>query len=278
MCVMESKIIQPFLKSMCPAPRSCHPSQCSATCNLFCLCLSHYVNARINCIVRFSRGPATTASAPSIAEGLVPDSASVFKGIGHWAGLILFLESFLLSFPAASHWELLQGCRAGCGRAGCCRGGRHSRPATRGHELPPPSSGPWGHAAIVTTLWELRSLSLRLTFRMWGASGRWGASQVWHFPCEFPWEQLRRELGLATAHPASTGATSESFPRSSVCPSAAPGSPRHPQLQLSHGPGTDSVLATDTYRYIYKTAYFPVILRLIYLLKLPSIRSCNICL
>uniref|UniRef100_A0A8C9KXU1 Adherens junctions associated protein 1 n=1 Tax=Serinus canaria TaxID=9135 RepID=A0A8C9KXU1_SERCA len=74
-----SKIIQPFLKSMCPAPRSCHPSQCSATCNLFCLCLSHYVNARINCIVRFSRGPATTASAPSVAEGLVPDSASVFQ-------------------------------------------------------------------------------------------------------------------------------------------------------------------------------------------------------
>lgn len=108
MYVMESKIIQPFLKSMCPAPKSRHPPQCSATCNLFCLRLSHYVSARINCIVRFSHVPAASASAPIFAEDLVFDAASVFKGIGHWAVFILFLESFLLSFSAVSHWELLQ--------------------------------------------------------------------------------------------------------------------------------------------------------------------------
>ncbi|NWZ93804.1 AJAP1 protein, partial [Nesospiza acunhae] len=97
---------------------------------------------------------------------------------------------------------------------------------------------------------------------LWGTAG----TEELHRPGP-PWtcgpapppevEQLRSELELAAAHLASTEATSESFPRSSGCPSAAPGSPRHPQLQLSHGPGTDSVLATDTYRYIYKTAYFP---------------------
>lgn len=95
MYVMESKIIQPFLKSMCPAPKSCHPSQRSATCNLFCLRVSHYVSARINCIVRSSRVP---AAAPVFAEGLISDAASVFKGIGHWAGFYFIFRVFPFIF------------------------------------------------------------------------------------------------------------------------------------------------------------------------------------
>lgn len=132
MYAMESKIIQPFRRSMCPAPKSCHPSQCSVTCNLFCLRLPRYVSVRINCIVRFSRVPAASASAPSFAAGLISDATSVFKGIGHWAGFILFLESFLLSFSAVSHWELLQDCRQGRGRAGCAVVGVAPDPARAG--------------------------------------------------------------------------------------------------------------------------------------------------
>lgn len=122
MYVMESKIIQSSFKSLCPAPKSCHPSQCSATCNLFCRRLSHYVSARINCIVRFSRVPAASASAPIFAEGLVvSDAASVFKGIGHWGVLILFLESFIFfsSVPLGAAPRLPQRMWRGGHRSGC---------------------------------------------------------------------------------------------------------------------------------------------------------------
>jgi len=197
-------------------PKSCHPSQCSATCNLFCLRLSHYVSARINCIVRLSRVPAASASAPSFAEGLISDAASVFKGIGHWAGFILFLAFpfiFFSSVPLGAAPRLprrtrpgwLRRAAAGVGiapdpaRAGAPtrRGGRELGAAGRaprlcrdtallgsvGTRLPsrPSSRDPKRGA---------RSLSPHLACSWWGASGRGGV--LWHFLREFPREMKAR--------------------------------------------------------------------------------------
>lgn len=54
-------------------------------------------------------------------RGLRSEAAPVFKGIGHWVVWALFLELFLLSFPAVSHWELLQERCEHCGCAvPCC--------------------------------------------------------------------------------------------------------------------------------------------------------------
>lgn len=175
MYVMESKIIQPFLKSMCPAPKSCHPSQCSATCNLFCLRVSHYVSARINCIVRFSGVPAT---APTFAEGRASDAASVFKGIRPWVGFILFLVFPFIFFggaPLGAAPRLPRRTRPGCLR----RGGRLSGLVTRGSAEAP------GRAAVGTWLPSrpssrdqkrgARSLFPCLALSRCAAGGRWEA-------------------------------------------------------------------------------------------------------
>lgn len=53
-------------------------------------------------------------------RGLRSEAAPVFKGIGHWVVWALFLELFLLSFPAVSHWELLQERCEHCGCAVLC--------------------------------------------------------------------------------------------------------------------------------------------------------------
>lgn len=190
---------------MCPAPKSCHPSQCSATCNLFCLRVSHYVSARINCIVRFSHVPAASASAPIFAEGLISDAASVFKGIGHWAGFIIFLESFLLSFSAVSHWELLQDCCEGCTRAGCAAllPGWASLLTRHTWEHQSTRAGvSWGLGAAGSALrvcWDTAPVATILRgpeargqkpFSVPHLQHRWEA--LWHFPREFPWEMKAR--------------------------------------------------------------------------------------
>lgn len=103
----------------------------------------------------------------------------------------------------------------------------HRAPRARRDTVP--SSPPSGNSEC-----GARTPSPGLTFRRWGASGRWGASHCGIFPVNSPWEMNPRGgaawlwLELAAAHSASTGATNESFPTSSGCPSAAqwpPGTP-----------------------------------------------------
>lgn len=74
MYVPESKIIQLFLKSMCPAQKRCHPSQSSATCNLFCLRVSGYVSGALIASWALPR-PCRLFLGSHLCEGLLPEAA-----------------------------------------------------------------------------------------------------------------------------------------------------------------------------------------------------------
>lgn len=150
MYVPESKIIQLFLKSMCPAQKRCHPSQSSATCNLFCLRVSGYVSGALIASWALPR-PCRLFLGSRLCEGLLSEAAC-FQRNRALGWLYFIFRAFPFIFPGgvplgaaprplravrlavvlplpgspllltsarAGHWHWHGTGQAGCGRHGC---------------------------------------------------------------------------------------------------------------------------------------------------------------
>lgn len=159
MYVPESKIIQLFLKSMCPAQKRCHPSQSSATCNLFCLRVSGYVSGALIASWALPR-PCRLFLGSRLCEGLLSEAACLQRNraLG-WLDFIFRAFPFIfpggvplgaaprplravrlaVAPPLPGSPLLLTSARAGAlarhstGQAGC---GRHGCPVPLGTPLP----------------------------------------------------------------------------------------------------------------------------------------------